>query len=220
MSLSCEASCRRGVLARVAVALVLAVSLLSPASAGEERRSAKEATLPKPLASLQGDEGKRAYFTDLKLVTQEGTEVRFYSDILKDRVVLLSFFYINCKTVSPKQNVILARLQSKLGQRLGKEVMMVSITVDPARDTPEKVREYAKVFAAKKGWAFLSGKKENVDWVNYKLGQYTEDLESHPLIYMLGNVKSGHWLKMSREATAESLYNQIFLLLEESETVK
>ena len=192
------------VLAKFALALVLLIALCHGVSAGEERkRSAKEASPPTPLSSLQGDAGKRDYFTDLKLVTQEGTEVRFYSDILKDRIVLLSFFYTNCKIVSSKQNVILARLQSKLGQHLGKDVLLVSITVDPARDTPEKVKEYARVFAAKKGWIFLTGKKESVDWVNYKLGQYTEDIESHPLIYMLGNVKSGHWLKLSREATAE-----------------
>ncbi|HEY5974448.1 MAG TPA: SCO family protein [Geobacteraceae bacterium] len=208
-------------LATFVAALVLVTALSSPVSAGQEgNRSAKEAAPRPPLSSLQGDAGKRDYFTDLKLVTQEGTEVRFYSDILKDRIVLLSFFYTNCKIVSPKQNVILARLQSKLGQHLGKDVLIVSISVDPARDTPEKVKEYARVFAAKKGWIFLTGKKENVDWVNYKLGQYTEDIESHPLIYMLGNVKTGHWLKLSREATAESLYNQIFLLLEENETSK
>jgi protein SCO1/2 len=112
--------------------------------------------------------------------------------------------------------VVLGRLQSKLGERLGKDILIVSITVDPARDTPEKVKAYAGVFAARKGWLFLTGKKENVDWVNYKLGQYTEDFESHPMLYILGNVRTGHWLKLKQEATPESLYEQLHLLLEEN----
>lgn len=206
---------------RFAVSLILVVVFISSVLAGEDRnRSAKEAPPSAIPPAQQDDAGKRKYFTDLKLVTQDGKTVRFYSDILKDRVVLLSFFYINCKTDSPRQNAVLSRVQSMLGEHLGKDAFIVSISVDPEKDTPEKVKEYAKVFDAKKGWIYLTGKKENVDWVTYKLGQYAESPEAHSLIYLLGNLKTGHWLKVSKDAKAETLANQILSLVEENKTVK
>ena len=157
----------------------------------------------------------REYFTDLKLLTQEGNEVRFFSDILEDRIVLISGFYTNCTTTSPRQNMLLSRLQKLLGERLGKEVFMVSITVDPERDTAEKVSEYAKVFRARPGWLFLTGKAENVDWVNYKLGQYLENIEDHKGVYLLGNLKTGMWMKAPPQSKLNDLYASLEKLLED-----
>lgn len=158
----------------------------------------------------------RNYFTDLKLVTHEGEEVRFYSDVLANRVVLISGFYVNCKTVSPRQNLILSRVQKMLGERLGKDVSIVSITIDPERDTQEKVSEYARVFASRPGWMFLTGKPENVDWVNYKLGQYIEDLDQHKGVFLLGNLKTGLWMKASPKAQPNVLLAHIEELLEDN----
>jgi protein SCO1/2 len=151
----------------------------------------------------------RSYFTDLKLVTQQGEQVRFFTDVLEGRVVLISGFYINCRTICPRQNLILSRVQKILGERLGREVSLVSITVDPLRDTPEKVREYAGAFRAGPGWLFLSGSAENVNWVNYRLGQYLEDPERHRGIYIIGNLRTGLWVKVSPAAEAEELVRQL-----------
>lgn len=151
----------------------------------------------------------RPYFTDLRLVAQDGRELRFYADVLEGRVVLISGFYTNCTTVSPRQNLVLSRLQKILGERLGKEVFIVSITVDPQRDTPEKVREYAGAFRAGPGWLFLTGKPENVNWVNYRLGQYLEDPEKHLGVYIIGNLRTGLWVKASPAAGVEDLLRQL-----------
>jgi protein SCO1/2 len=157
----------------------------------------------------------REYFTDLPLLTQTGEQVRFYSDVLADRVVLISGFYTNCTSVSPRQNLILSRLQAALGDRLGREVVMVSITIDPTRDDVETVAEYAEVFHPADGWIFLTGKPENVDWVNYKLGQYLENLEDHKGTYLLGNLETGLWKKAPGHAQTDDLYREIQRLLED-----
>lgn len=181
---------------------------------------------PKPeppqrlLAPQDSEAAKRSYFTDLKLITHEGKEVRFYTDILKDKVVLIHFFYTNCKTVAALQSKVLSDMQSLIGDRLGKDIFLVSITVDPERDTPDKVREYAKVFAARKGWIFLTGKKGNVDWINYKLGNYTEKPEDHAALLLLGNLKTGHWLKASPDARAKTLAEMLLKLSEEEKGVR
>lgn len=204
--------------------LVAAISFLlftaSSPSAGDIKNPPGRESAGKVLSSGDSESAKRDYFTDLKLITQEGREVRFYSDVLKDRVVVINAFYTNCMTVCPLQNKVLSDLQKLLGEDLGRDIFIVSITVDPERDTPGAVKEYAKVFAALKGWTFLTGAKVNVDWVNYKLGFYTGDPESHPATFLLGNVKTGHWMKLRPDAKAEALARHLRRLLEENGTRK
>lgn len=159
------------------------------------------------------DAKKREFYTDQKLVTQDGREVRFYTDMLKDKVVLIHFFYTNCRTTSAMQSKVLSDLQGLLGERLGRDIFLISMTVDPAHDTPDKVKAYARVFAARKGWNFLTGKKATVDFINGRLGGYTEDPEAHPAFLLLGNVKTGHWVKVDPDTKPKALADQLQRLL-------
>lgn len=195
--------------------LVLALPLAQSAAKATVPQSSAP-TLPQgELPSTSDDEVAREYFTDLPLVNHEGEQVRFFSDVLKDRVVLINSFYTHCEGITPRQNQVLLRLQEMLGESLGREVLMVSITVDPKRDTPEKVQEYVEGFEARPGWVFLSGKPENVDWVNRKLGQYVEDVEDHKGIYSLGNVGTTLWMKVPAHGQPLDLYRAIQSLLED-----
>lgn len=166
--------------------------------------------------SRDSDALRRGYFTDLKVVTNEGREVRFYSDLLKDRVVLISFFYLDCGTVCPLQNKILAELQNLLGDRLGKDILLLSITVDPARDTPELVKAYSRAWNARPGRLFLAGSKANIDWINYKLGGYVEEPKTHKTTYLMGNVKTGHWMTVRPDTKAKVLSDDLLKLAEEN----
>lgn len=157
----------------------------------------------------------REYFSDLPLLTHDGREVRFFSDLLKDHVVLISSFYTHCEGITPRQNQVLVRLQEMLGESLGREVFMISITVDPERDTVERLKEYVEELDPHPGWIFLTGKPENIDWVNHKLGQYLEDLEDHKGVYMLGNVKTTLWMKVPAHGQPLDLYRAIQQLLED-----
>jgi len=187
-----------------ALALTIVMTVITPVGAGDDA--------PSPTTAMDQDSA-REYFTDLPMLTQHGDEVRFYSDVLAGKVVLITGFYTNCTTVSPRQNVILSRLQTALGDRLGREVVIVSITVDPARDDVATVAEYAEVFHPSDGWIFLTGKPENVDWVNYKLGQYLENVEEHKGNYLLGNLETGLWKKAAAHAQVQDLYAEIERLL-------
>lgn len=175
-----------------------------------------QATAAQPASQLPGakdsDATRRSYFTDLKVTTNEGREVRFYSDLLKDKTVLISFYYLDCGTVCPLQNKVLAELQNLLGERLGKDILVLSISVDPARDNPELVKAYARAWNAKPGRLFLTGSKVNVDWINYKLGYYTEDPPTHKTTYLLGNVRSGHWMTVRPDTKAKLLADNLLKL--------
>jgi protein SCO1/2 len=166
------------------------------------------------------DAAKRSYFTDLKVVSNEGKELRFYSDLLRDKTVLISFYYMDCGTVCPLQNKILAELQSLLGERLGRDVLILSLTVDPARDTPALVSAYGRAWNAKAGRYFLTGSKLNVDWINYKLGGFVEEPKTHKTTYLLGNVKNGHWMTVRPDTKAKVLAENLLKLADESNAVR
>jgi protein SCO1/2 len=146
------------------------------------------------------------YFTDVQLVTQNGDSVRLYSDLLKGKVVVVNAFFGSCNDSCPKMNGILAGLQSRLGDHVGKDVWILSFSVDPETDTPGKLKEYAENFHAKPGWLFLTGKKENVDFALAKLGQKVARKEDHLTLFFVGNDKTGLWKKVfAPSSTPDSL---------------
>ena len=145
------------------------------------------------------------YFSDVELVNQDGEKVRFYSDVLKNKVVVINTFFTTCTNICPPMNRNFEKIQEALGDRLGKEAFLVSITVDPATDTPTRLKEYSRRFHARSGWMFLTGKKENVEWALYKLGQYVETKDEHTSIFIIGNEPKGLWKKAIGLAKAEEL---------------
>lgn len=148
-----------------------------------------------PMTAEQRQVAGERYFTDVVLVDHLGREQRLWSDLVHDKTVVISPFFTHCVGVCPKLAGTLKKVESSLGDRLGKDVLMLSITVDPERDTPAKVKEYAAALEPKPGWLFLSGKRENVELALRKLGYYVEDPEGHTNLVIVGNEKSGLWKK-------------------------
>src|SRR5215212_5561260 len=145
------------------------------------------------------------YFTDVELIDQDGKKVRFYSDVLKGKTVVVNAFFTTCTSVCPPMNRNMEKMQEAFGDRVGKDVFFVSITVDPDVDTPVRLKEYAKKFHAGPGWMFLTGKKENLDWALYKLGQYVESKDDHKTIFIIGNEPTGLWKKAFGMANVNEL---------------
>ena len=148
-----------------------------------------------PQTDALRDEKARSFFTDLTVITHEGEELRFYSDLLKDKLVVISFFYTNCQTAQPAL-VTSFKLQKRLRNRLGQDILLLTISVDPENDTLEVIREYAKKFNPQKGWLFLTGSEKNMDVINRKLGNTIALPEGHLRLFLLGNLKTGHWMKL------------------------
>lgn len=135
------------------------------------------------------------YFTDVQLVNQNGDTMRLYSDLIGGKIVIINSFFASCSGSCPVMAGSFAKIQQHLGDRIGKDVLLISISVDPTEDTPEKLKEYAKRMKAQKGWYFLTGKKANVDFALRKLGQYVEDKDSHLSVFIIGNERTGLWKK-------------------------
>lgn len=146
--------------------------------------------------SLSHDEAARQYFTDRKLIDQNGRALRFYTDVLRNKVILINFIFTECQDTCPIQSQKLAEVQKLLQGQMGKDLGFVSISVDPQRDTPAVLKDYSRRFEAGEGWLFLTGNKDDVSGVIQKLGQLTPSVEGHSTLFILGNVATGHWMKL------------------------
>jgi len=153
-------------------------------------------TLPSPQGSSQtSTSAALKYFTDVPLVTQNGDQVRFYTDLLKDKVVVINTFFGACQGICPVSSAVLSGLQSRLGDHLGKDVFLLSFSVDPENDTPAKLKAYGEQFHSKPGWLFITGKKENVQVALHKLGEKATNRDDHLALFMIGNDQTGLWKK-------------------------
>ncbi|HKG13950.1 MAG TPA: SCO family protein [Pyrinomonadaceae bacterium] len=167
-------------------------------SLGCARASAQEArpqARTQPQAQAAEQAAAQKYFTDVSLVNQDGEAMRLYSDLLKGKVVVIDFFFATCQGTCLPMNRNMQKVQDSLGDRLGKEVYLISISVDPAVDTPARLKEYAKKLNARPGWYFLTGDKASVDFALRKLGQYVDNKQDHTNIFIIGNERTGLWKK-------------------------
>lgn len=155
------------------------------------------------------------YFPNIPLTTHEGKQVRFFDDLIKDKVVAINFIFTRCPDACPLETARLREVQKILGDRVGKDVFMYSITIDPEYDTPEVLKEYAEKFEVGPGWTFLTGKKEDITLLRKKLGLYNEEeekgnnLAAHSLSLIIGNQSTGQWRKSSPFENPYFLANQI-----------
>ena len=160
------------------------------------------------------------YFTDVELLNQDGKKVRFYSDVLKGKTVVVNAFFTTCTSVCPPMNRNMEKIQEGLGDRIGRDVFLVSMTVDPETDTPARIKDYAQKFHAGPGWIFLTGKKENLDWALYKLGQYVEQKDDHKTIFIIGNEPTGLWKKAFGMANVAELVQVVESVVNDKGTPK
>jgi protein SCO1 len=171
-----------------------------------------------PATQTAGQPAAQKYFTDLVLINQHGEKMRFYSDLLKDKVVIINFFFATCQGVCLPMNLNLQKVQEALGDKLGKDAYIISISVDPTVDTPANLKEYAKKIKAKPGWYFITGDKANVDLALRKLGQYVDNKQDHTNIIIIGNVRTGLWKKAFGLAKSDELNKVVESVLTDQPT--
>lgn len=145
------------------------------------------------------------YFTNVQLVDQHGEQHRLYQDLLRGKVVVIHSFFSSCEATCPLMLSTVAKLQARLGDRLGRDVFLLSISVDPLIDTPMKLKVQAEQFKAKPGWYFLTGEQEHVNLALHKFGQSVEKRETHLNVFIIGNEPTGLWKKAFGLAPAEDI---------------
>jgi protein SCO1 len=132
---------------------------------------------------------------DVELLDQDGRTVHFYTDLVKGKVVAVQFIFTTCTTICPPLGATFARVQKELGASAGRDVRLISISVDPATDTPERLKAWGAKFHAAEGWTFLTGEKPQVDELLRALGASTASPADHSPTVLIGNDAAGQWTR-------------------------
>lgn len=164
-------------------------------------------------ADLKLPEDVAVRFADVTLLDQDSRERRLKADVIGDRIVVMDFVYTSCTTVCPVVSAIMGEVQQKLAGRVGREVALVSMTVDPVRDTPARLRDYARARGAGAGWSWLTGSTTAINDTLKGLGTWTPNFEDHPVVMMVGDGRSGKWTRFYGFADPAMLVAQVESLI-------
>jgi len=197
---------------------VAAVGVLAACQDGASPPSGAASTAARPRAgeAAAADERARAWFTDTRLVDQDGREVRFYSDLIAGRVVVMDFVFTRCQMACPLLTEKMNRIRASLGPAFGTEVSFISMSVDPTHDTPRELARFARRHRAEHpSWRWLTGSKEDVQRVLQRLGEWVDLPEQHSTEFIIGNARTRHWIKVRPDAPAEATVLQLKGLIAE-----
>jgi protein SCO1/2 len=142
---------------------------------------------------------REQYFPNIILTTHEGKKVRFYDDLIKDKIVLLNFMYVKCEGICMPVTMNLMRVQELFGERMGRDVFIYSFTLKPQEDTVASLRQYAAMHHVKPGWTFLTGSVADMELLRRKLGyvdpdpEIDKDKSSHLGVIKYGNEPLERW---------------------------
>jgi protein SCO1/2 len=160
-------------------------------------RAAPPTTVPHPPDRV--DAIRQQHLPNTRLTTHEGKSVRFYDDLVKGKVVAINFMFTNCRIACPVTTPKLVEVQKALGERSGRDITFLSITLDPEHDTSKVLQAYARAYGVGPGWYFLTGKQNDIEQLRRKLGVYDlnpivdADRTQHAGILVLGNEPRGRW---------------------------
>lgn len=132
---------------------------------------------------------------DTELLDQNGQKIHFYTDLVKGQTVVINFIFTTCTTICPPLGATFARVQKELGDKVGRDVRFISISVDPATDTPERLKAWGAKFHAGEGWTLLTGNKPEVDELLRALGASSARREDHSPTILIGNDAHGTWTR-------------------------
>jgi protein SCO1/2 len=175
---------------------IVLVLVVAPAAYADEDPHAKH----RAMMEQKSEPALEAAEIDLRnrmVLDQDGLEMEFVTDAIGDHIVVMDFVYTTCTTICPVLSALFTQVQTKLGgEVVGSEVRLISMSVDPIRDTPQRLKAYSEKHRAGEGWLWLTGAKPDVDDVLTGLGAYTSNFEDHPTMVLIGDAQTGEWKRL------------------------
>ena len=185
--------------------LLLGAAVAAPPAVLLARAFATPSTEAAPLAG-------KGRFPNVPMTTHHGKQVRFYDDVIRgNKINIISMMYTQCPDVCGGALVNMARAQKLLGERMGREVFMYSITLDPKQDTPQVLARHAELIGAGPNWTFLTGREADTQRLRSALGfvdtdpEVDRDLRSHTGMLRAGNDSLNRWIACPAWAPARQL---------------
>ena len=175
-----------------AILLVLLVALIPGAAvtdphSGVASAQAKQSSQAKPKASLK--------IPDATVYDQNGNKLKFNTDLVKGKTVAINFIFTTCTNICPPLTATFRRVQQELGDRVGQDVQLISVSVDPTTDVPERLKAYADKFKAGPGWTFVTGDKAEIDSILKALDVFVANKNDHTPMVLIGNEATDNWTR-------------------------
>lgn len=142
---------------------------------------------------------------DTVVYNQHGRKLNFYTDLVRGKTVAINFIFTTCTTICPPLTATFRKLQQELGERVGRDIELISISVDPTTDVPERLKEFSAKFKAAPGWTFVTGNKPEIDQLLKALGAAVGDKNDHTPMLLIGNDAAGYWTRTYGLAPAATL---------------
>ncbi|WP_437638397.1 SCO family protein [Sorangium sp. So ce854] len=195
-----------------AMVLAGALAVASCGRGGDPPRRDARAEPPPPApggaAAARSAPAPGVAVPDEVLVDQDGAQVHL-RELAKGRVLVVNFIFTTCTTICSPMTAIFGRLQDELGDAMERDVRLVSISLDPATDTPERLKRYAEKFGRRPGWVFLTGSRERVGRVLGALGGRAPIKEQHAPVTLIGREAEGRWTRVDGIAPPARLAEEV-----------
>ncbi|MFA9421894.1 MAG: SCO family protein [Gammaproteobacteria bacterium] len=150
---------------------------------------------------------------NLPMINQFGDQVDLRKDVIGNRIVAINFVYTTCTTVCPVVSAIFSMVQDQLAGFSDREIALITVTVDPTRDTPHRLLSYSKNFNPGTGWSWLTGDKKTVDKALRAMGAYTPNFEDHPAMVLIGDDSKSEWFRFYGFPAPEAIESKLRELL-------
>ena len=161
-------------------------------------------------ASADSDAISSMTIGDVTVKDQNGKSLNFYRDLVKGKVVAINFIFTTCTTICPPLTATFRRVQQQLAEQKV-SAQLISISVDPATDTPERLHEFAAKFNAEPGWTFVTGSTSDIDSILKAFGVAVANKNDHTPMILIGNDQAGYWTRAYGLSTPTSLARLIAL---------
>ena len=174
------------------------------------RRTRPKAEKPAPAETKPAERGavSSPRLPDVTVQDQTGKSLNFYNDLVKGKVVAVNFVFTTCTAICPSLTATFRRVQQQLAeQKL--PAQLISISVDPTTDTPERLQEFAAKFKAEPGWTFVTGNKSDIDSILKEFGVAVANKNDHTPMVLIGNDEAGYWTRAYGLSSPTSLVKLI-----------
>jgi len=152
------------------------------------------------------------------VLNEDGKALKFYDDLIKDKVVAINFVFSTCPTICPAIQVNFSHFKKSLQEAGHHEVQLISVTVDPETDTPARLKKWSENFATAGPWTYITGETRDIDLILKKLEVFTADINDHPSFILIGNDASGTWKRVGSLVPPKTLTNELAKLLKEKKS--
>jgi len=191
----------------------MSASVDSNAAVNNEAAGAATAANPSGAADSSGPT-KKVVVPDVEVLDQDGNRLHFYSDLIKGKTVAINFIFTTCTTICPPLAATFARVQKEMGDRMGRDVHLISISVDPVTDTPERLKAWGAKFKAGAGWTFVTGDKQEIDKLLNGLGASVARREDHSPTVIVVNDSKDVWTRTYGLAGSSQMVGLILKVIE------